>query len=68
MNEKENSNGKDADQRCSKRPLPIGDFRPIDAELVGMIFTCNLLVEQGLASARPGDAETRHAVWAQPTS
>jgi hypothetical protein len=56
------------DQRCSKRPLPIGDFRPIDAELVGMFFTCNLLVEQGLASARPGDAETRHAFRAARSS
>jgi hypothetical protein len=27
-----------------------------------VIFTCDLLIERGLASARPGAAETRHAV------
>src|SRR6516165_10630316 len=48
--------------RSLERPLPIRDLRRIYAELVGVILTCDLLVEQGLASARPGHAETRHAV------
>src|SRR5262249_23431509 len=48
--------------RSLERPLPIPNLRRIHAELVGVIFTCDLLVQQGLASARPGDAETRHAV------
>src|SRR6516225_2262763 len=48
--------------RSLERPLPIYDVRRIYAEPVGVIFTRDLLVEQGLASARPGDAETRHAV------
>ncbi len=45
-----------------ERPLPIRDLRCVDAELPGVIFTRDLLVEQGLASARSGDAEARHAV------
>ena len=34
----------------------------IDAELVGVFFTCDLLVEEGLASACACDAESRHPV------
>src|ERR1700758_2583087 len=45
-----------------ERPLPIADFRRIHAELPGVMLTCDLLVEQGLASARSGDVETRYAV------
>src|SRR5271165_3453812 len=45
-----------------ERPLPVRDFRRIHPELPGVVLTCDLLVEQGLASARSGDAETRHAV------
>jgi len=48
--------------RSLERPLPICDVRCIHAELVGVVFTRDLLVEQGLASARPGDAETRHPI------
>jgi hypothetical protein len=45
-----------------ERPLPIADFRRIHAKLPGVMLTCDLLVEQSLASARSGDVETRHAV------
>ena len=45
-----------------KRPLPVRDFRRIHPELPGVVLTGDLLVEQGLASARSGDVETRHAV------
>src|SRR5271165_7139853 len=45
-----------------ERPLPVRDFWRIHPELPGVVLTCDLLVEQGLASARSGDAETRHAV------
>src|SRR5208337_1429672 len=45
-----------------ERPLPIGDFERVDAELVRVTPACDLLVEQGLASARPSGAETHHAV------
>jgi len=48
--------------RSLERPLPICDVQCIHAELVGVVFTRDLLVEQGLASARPGDAETRHPI------
>src|SRR5258708_8007665 len=39
-------------------PLPIGNVWLIDAELVGVIFAGDLLVEQGLANTGAGDAET----------
>src|SRR5690349_19836101 len=48
--------------RSLERPLPIGNLRRIHAELPGVVLTCDLLVEQGLASARSGDVETWHAV------
>src|SRR5208283_5890063 len=48
--------------RSLEWPLPICDVRRILAELPGMIFTGDLLIEQGLARARTGDAEARHAV------
>jgi hypothetical protein len=48
--------------RSLERPLPIRDLWRIYAELPGVIFTRDLLVEQDLASARSDDAETRHAV------
>src|SRR6516162_3319980 len=38
----------------SERPLPIGDLRPIYAELMGLVLTGDLLVEQALASAPAG--------------
>src|SRR5580700_747014 len=48
--------------RSLERPLPIRDVRRIHAELPCVVFTCDLLVEQRLAGARPGNAEPRHTV------
>jgi len=45
-----------------ERPLPIGNLLGIDAELVGVIFCRDLLVEQRLAHPRSGHMKTRHAV------
>src|SRR6266403_4839650 len=43
-------------------PLPIGNVWLIDAELVGVIFAGDLLVEQGLANTGAGDAETGYPI------
>src|SRR5260370_16504361 len=48
--------------RSLEGPLPIRDVQRIHAELPGVVFTCDLLVEQRLAGARPGNAEPRHTV------
>jgi len=45
-----------------KRPLPIRDVGSIDAELVGVLFTRDLLVEEGLANTGACDTETGHPV------
>src|SRR5215510_2770605 len=45
-----------------KWPLPIRDVGPIDAELVGVLFTGDLLVEEGLASVGACGAEPRDPV------
>src|SRR6516162_10687667 len=56
------SKAKSAACPVSERPLPFGDLQGIYAELIGMVLTGDLLVEQALASARSSDAETRHVV------
>src|SRR5215470_15816867 len=43
-------------------PLPVGNVFSIDAELVGVILGSDLFVEQGLANAGAGDAETGHPI------
>ena len=45
-----------------KWPLPIRDVGTIDAELVGVLFTGDLLVEEGLASVGACNAEPRNPV------
>jgi hypothetical protein len=45
--------------RALKRPLPIYDVRPIRSELPGMVLTSDLLIQQRLASARPGATRNR---------
>src|SRR6476659_6152082 len=45
-----------------KGPFPICDLGRIYTELVGMLFTRDLLVEQSLAHAGAGDTETGHPV------
>ena len=45
-----------------KGPFPIRDLWRIYTELVGMLFTRDLLVEQSLAHAGAGDTETGHPV------
>jgi hypothetical protein len=43
-------------------PFPIRDLGTIHAEFVGVLFTRDLLVDEVLANAGAGDAETRHPV------
>src|SRR5258708_24338647 len=43
-------------------PLPVCNVWSINAELVGVIFAGDLLIEQGLANTGPGDAERGHPI------
>src|SRR5215831_3814122 len=45
-----------------KWPLPICDVGTIHAELVGVLFTRDLLVDEGLANAGAGYTESGHPV------
>src|SRR6266436_1420917 len=45
-----------------KGPFPIRELGRVYAELVGMLFTRDLLVDEGLTHARAGDMETGHPV------
>src|SRR4029077_3716567 len=43
-------------------PLPVGDLGPIHAELMGVVFTRNLLVQQGLTNVGAFDSKTRYPI------
>ena len=45
-----------------KGPFPIRDLWRIYTELVGMLFTRDLLVDERLTHARAGDMEAGHTI------
>src|SRR5262245_8417361 len=43
-------------------PLPVSDIRPIDAELISVIFARDLLVKQSVPNTGAFDTETGHPI------